>query len=450
MWNLQDRILKTSSYARLKTTALVGVSFAVLLGLAVGCGGPLPRPGAEARRAASDLAATIDPAVASQGRQGPSFNLFATVYQVVQRDYVHPVEGRSLVLAASDGIKESYPQPVEVSAQDLDLAATNAMLASLDPYSLYMNAEDFRAFNEDTRGAFGGLGIEVTKKSGRLTVISPIEGTPADQVGLKPGDVISHADGVAIDPLDLRDAVRMLRGRVGTVVKLTIVREGRDPFVVDIRRDVIKSRPVRWHTEGDVGYIRIIKFQEETSEQVREAISAINTELGERLDGFVLDLRSNPGGYLAEAVEVSDIFMAEGVIVSIRGRRNTEMQTASGGDSTDGRPLVVLINGGSASAAEIVSGALQDSGRGILIGERSYGKGSVQRVFDLSHGDGLKLTTALYFTPSGRSVEGGIVPDMIVDQDEDDTADAQLKEAVKLVTELAGGPDILWGAGVDQ
>ncbi|WP_259783102.1 S41 family peptidase [Aestuariispira ectoiniformans] len=439
--------MKTSPYARLKSTATVTAAIGILLALAVGCGSPIPRPGLEARRAATDLAASIDPRVASQGAAGPDFNLFATVYQVVQSDYVHPVEGRSLVLAATQGIKKEFPKPVKVSGKDLDIAATEAMLSSLDPYSVYMSPEDFRSFNEDTRGAFGGLGIEVTKRSGRLTVISPIEGTPADKAGLKPGDVITHANGVAIDPLELRDAVRMLRGRVGTAVELRIEREGKEPFTVTLTRDIIKSHPVRWHLEDTVGYIRIVKFQEDTAAQVREAVEDIEAQLGDRLDGFVLDLRSNPGGYLQEAVGVSDVFMSDGVIVSTKGRRDSDVQTASGGDLAHGLPLVVLINGGSASASEIVSGALQDSGRGILIGERSYGKGSVQRIFNLNHGDGLKLTTALYFTPSGRSVEGGIVPDMVVEQPEGETKDMQLREALSLVVELSGGPEVIWDAG---
>jgi carboxyl-terminal processing protease len=271
-----------------------------------------------------------------------------------------------------------------------------------------------------TRGEFGGLGIEVTMENGLVKVVSPIDDTPAAKAGLKPGDLITHLDGEQVMGLTLPDAVERMRGPVGSEIRLSVRREGRDPFDVTLKRAVIKIQSVRSRLEGDnIGYIRITSFNEQTDRGLEAAVRQLKKEAGKKLSGIVLDLRNNPGGLLDQAVAVSDAFLDKGEIVSTRGRTPDEAQrfNAKDGDLIDGLPMVVLINAGSASASEIVAGALQDHGRAVLLGVKSFGKGSVQTIIPVPGHGAIRLTTARYYTPSGRSIQAvGIVPDIVVKQ----------------------------------
>ncbi|MEF2072085.1 S41 family peptidase [Consotaella aegiceratis] len=309
----------------------------------------------------------------------------------------------------------------EPDDQKLIETAINGMLTALDPHSSYMNAEQAADMRTETRGEFGGLGIEVTMEDELVKVVSPFEGTPADKAGVLAGDLIAEIDGQQVRGLTLNEAVDKMKGDVGTSVELTILREGAaKPIRVSIMRDEIKVPSVRHSVENDVGYIKLLKFNEQTTVGLEEAIDDIKSEVGEdKLKGYVLDLRRNPGGLLDEAVSVSDAFLKNGEIVSTRGRNpeETRRYNARSGDDIDGKPLVVLVNGGSASASEIVAGALQDQRRATVVGSRSFGKGSVQTIIPLGPNGALRLTTALYYTPSGRSIQGrGIEPDIVVDQ----------------------------------
>ncbi len=323
-------------------------------------------------------------------------NLFADVFERVRSDYVQ-----------------------EVSDEQLVEAAINGMLSSLDPHSSYLNAKNFKDMQVQTRGEFGGLGIEVTMENGLVKVVSPIDDTPAAKAGLKPNDLITHLDGDPILGLTLPEAVEKMRGPVNSEVKLTIRREGREPFDVTLMRAVVKIQSVKSHLEGDnIGYIRITSFNEQTDSGLQAAIKSLKEKAGNKLAGFVLDLRNNPGGLLDQAIAVSNDFLQRGEIVSTRGRRPDDAQryNARPGDITNGLPVVVLINGGSASASEIVAGALQDHRRAILLGTRSFGKGSVQTIIPLPGHGAIRLTTARYYTPSGRSIQAkGIEPDIIVE-----------------------------------
>jgi carboxyl-terminal processing protease len=327
-------------------------------------------------------------------------SLFGDVFERVRADYVEKPDDSKLVESAING-----------------------MLAGLDPHSSYMDAKSFRDMQVQTRGEFGGLGIEVTMEDGLIKVVSPIDDTPASKAGVMANDIITKLDDEQVQGLTLNQAVDKMRGPVNTKIKLTIMRKGQDkPIEVSIMRDVIRVRSVRSHMEGDdVGYIRITQFNEQTTEGLRRAIGDITTAGGDKLKGFVLDLRNNPGGLLDQAISVSDAFLEKGEIVSTRGRNAEETQryNARPGDLSKGRPLIVLVNGGSASASEIVAGALQDHKRATIIGTRSFGKGSVQTIIPLGSGNGaLRLTTARYFTPSGRSIQAkGIVPEIEVLQD---------------------------------
>jgi carboxyl-terminal processing protease len=328
-------------------------------------------------------------------------NLFGEVFERVRADYVEKPEDTKLIEGAIDG-----------------------MVTSLDPHSRYMNDKAWREMQETTSGEFGGLGIEVTMEDGLVKVVSPIDDTPAAKAGIMSGDLIAQIDGDAVQGLSLEQAVNKMKGAVDTKTKLTIIRKGKDaPFDVSITREIIRVRPVRYHTNGgDIGYIRITSFNEQTADGLRKAIAEILKEIPpEKLAGYVVDLRNNPGGLLDQAVSVSSTFMARGEVVSTRGRNPEETQrfTAHGGDLIKGKPLVVLINGGSASASEIVAGALHDHKRATLIGTRSFGKGSVQTIIPLGAGNGaLALTTARYFTPSGHSIQArGITPDVEILQD---------------------------------
>ena len=320
--------------------------------------------------------------------------LFGNVFERVRKDYVE-----------------------DISDQDLIEAAINGMLTSLDPHSSFLYAKSFEDMQEQTKGEFGGLGIEVTMENGFVKVVTPIDDTPAYDAGMQPNDYITTIDGESVLGLTLNDAVELMRGLVDTDITIGVRREGVEPFDVTLTRAVIKIRSVRYRTEGDVGYIRVTSFNEQTQRGLEEGIASIKDELGGTLKGYVLDLRNNPGGLLDQAESVSDTFLDSGEIVSTRTRysEETKRTTAKKGDLTDGMPLVVLINDGSASASEIVAGALQDHGRAIILGTKSFGKGSVQTIIPMQDNSAMRLTTARYYTPSGRSIQGtGIEPDILV------------------------------------
>src|SRR5215472_1323034 len=327
-------------------------------------------------------------------------SLFGDVFERVRSDYVEKPDDGKLVESAING-----------------------MLTGLDPHSSYMDAKSFRDMQVQTRGEFGGLGIEVTMEDGVIKVVAPIDDTPAAKAGVLANDFITHIDDEPVQGLTLNQAVDKMRGPVNTKIKLKIMRKGQDkPLDLTLTRDVIRVLSVRSHSEGDdVGYIRITQFNEQATTGLKKAIADLTAQDGDKLKGFILDLRNNPGGLLDQAITVSNAFLNRGEIVSTRGRNADETQrfTAKAGDLTKGKPVIVLINGGSASASEIVAGALQDHKRAIMIGTRSFGKGSVQTIIPLGNGNGaLRLTTARYFTPSGRSIQAkGIVPDIEVLQD---------------------------------
>ena len=310
----------------------------------------------------------------------------------------------------------------EVDSSDLIEAAINGMLTSLDPHSSYLSPDDAADMRVQTRGEFGGLGIEVTQEEGFVKVVSPIDGTPADEAGVEAGDFITHVDGESVLGLNLDEAVEMMRGPVGSEIIITIAREGEtEPFDITIVRDTIKLTAVRTRTEGDTVVLRVTTFNDQTSPGLQEGIKEQIEEAGgiENINGFVLDMRNNPGGLLTEAIRVSDFFLDKGEIVSTRGRNlgDGDRFNATPGDLAQGKPLVVLINGGSASASEIVAGALQDHRRAIVVGTKSFGKGSVQTVMPLRGDGAMRLTTARYYTPSGRSIQSlGVSPDIIVEQ----------------------------------
>jgi len=314
-------------------------------------------------------------------------------------------------------VREEYVE--EVSDEQLIEAAIEGMLSSLDPHSTYMNPKNYRDMQIQTRGEFGGLGIEVTMEGGYVKVVTPIDDTPAFRAGIKAGDLITHLDGEPVLGLTLNQAVEKMRGAIGSTIKLTVLREGQEPFDVSITRDRIEIKAVRSRLEGDVGYIRISSFSENADTGLAAAIKDLQKQSGNKLVGYVLDLRNNPGGLLDQAVSVSDAFLERGEVVSTRGRHpeNAQRFNATPGDLTGGLPLVVLINAGSASASEIVAGALQDQRRAILVGTRSFGKGSVQTIMPLGRDGAMKLTTQRYYTPSGRSIQAkGIEPDIEVRQ----------------------------------
>src|SRR5215813_7299186 len=328
-------------------------------------------------------------------------NLFGDIFERVRQDYVERPDDSKLIESAING-----------------------MLNGLDPHSSYMDPKNFRDMQVQTRGEFGGLGIEVTMEDGLVKVVAPIDETPAAKAGVMANDIITHLDNEAVQGLTLNQAVDKMRGPVNTKIKLTIMRKGADkPIEVTIVRDIIRVKSVRWRPQGgDVGYIRVTQFNEQTTDGLKQAITELNAQLGaDKIKGYVLDLRNNPGGLLDQAISVSDTFLEKGEIVSTRGRNPEETQrfNARPGDLIKNKPLIVLINGGSASASEIVAGALQDHKRATLIGTRSFGKGSVQTIIPLGAGNGaLRLTTARYYTPSGRSIQAkGISPDIEVLQD---------------------------------
>ena len=324
-------------------------------------------------------------------------NLFGDVLERIRADYVEEVEDPELIEAAITG-----------------------MLRSLDPHSSYMPPKVYKNMREQIKGEFGGLGIEVTMENGVVKVVSPIDDTPAFRAGMKAGDYITHLDDEPVMGLTLTDAVKKMRGPVKSTIKLTVVRKGVEkPFEVNIIRDVIRVQSVRSRIEGNFVYVRITSFTEQTGKGLTLAMAKRKAELGNRFNGVVLDLRNNPGGALDQAVAVSDAFLDKGEIVSTRGRRLEESSryNAKAGDLADGLPVAVLINGGSASASEIVAGALQDHQRALIIGTKSFGKGSVQSIIPLQGHGAIRLTTARYYTPSGTSIQAkGINPDVVVEQ----------------------------------
>ncbi len=326
-------------------------------------------------------------------------DLFGDIFERIRAQYVEEVEPEELIEAAIDG-----------------------MLTSLDPHSSYLSPDDAEQMRVQTRGEFGGLGIEVTQEEGYVKVVSPIDDTPADEAGIEAGDFITHVDGESILGLTLDKAVELMRGPVGSEIVITVVREGeQEPFDVTIIRDTIKLTAVRARAEGTSVVLRVTTFNDQTFPNLQEGLAEQIEEVGgiEKVNGVVLDLRNNPGGLLTQAIKVSDAFLNEGEIVSTRGRDPSEGErfNATPGDLAEGKPIVVLINGGSASASEIVAGALQDHRRAIVVGTKSFGKGSVQTVMPLRGDGAMRLTTSRYYTPSGRSIQAlGVSPDIIVEQ----------------------------------
>ena len=325
-------------------------------------------------------------------------DLFGEVLERVRADYVE---------------KPEDPKLIE--------SAINGMLMALDPHSAYLNPKRFRDMQVQTRGEFGGLGIEVTMENGVVKVVAPIDDTPAAKAGLQSGDLITNIDKEQILGLTLQEAVEKMRGPVNSAITLTVVRKGLDDaFEVKIVRDVIHINPVKFSAEDDVGYIRVTTFNEQTTANLQKAVEDLKKEIGPKLKGYVVDLRNNPGGLLDQAISVSDAFLDKGAIVLTKGRNleETQRSNARPGDLTDGKKLIVLINGGSASASEIVAGALQDHHRAIVLGTRSFGKGSVQTIIPLGSNGALRLTTARYYTPSGRSIQAkGIDPEVVVEEE---------------------------------
>jgi len=339
-------------------------------------------------------------AVAANSDTYRQLSIFGDVFERVRAQYVTPPEESELVENAING-----------------------MLTSLDPHSSFLNAEDAAEMRTQTRGEFGGLGIEVTLDSDSelVKVITPIDETPASRAGVLAGDLILEIDGEPVRGLTLTDAVDKMRGPVGSSIQLTILREGADaPIDIEITRAIIQIKAVRYRVEDNVGYVRVISFTEKTYDDLENAIEDIESEVPEEdLKGYILDLRLNPGGLLDQAINVSDAFLDRGEIVSTRGRNpeETRRYNSRPGDLADGKPVIVLVNGGSASASEIVAGALQDHKRATVVGTRSFGKGSVQTIIPLGENGALRLTTALYYTPSGKSIQGtGIDPDIVVNQ----------------------------------
>jgi carboxyl-terminal processing protease len=326
-------------------------------------------------------------------------NLFGDVFERIRADYVDKVDDQQMMEAAING-----------------------MLASLDPHSSYMNPKSYKDMQQQTRGEFGGLGIEVTMENGLVKVVSPIDDTPASRAGVKPGDLITHLDGTQVMGLTLAEAVERMRGPINSSIALTIRREGAEkPVELTLTRAIVKVQSVRSRREGNIGYIKISTFSEQTMSGLRRAVEDLKNQIGApNIQGYVIDMRRNPGGLLDQAIQVSDAFLNQGEIVSTRSEKKPnegQRYNATRGDITDGKPLVVLIDGGSASASEIVAGALQDHHRAVVLGTKSFGKGSVQTIFGLAGQGALRLTTAKYYTPSGRSIQAlGIDPDIEVQQ----------------------------------
>ena len=344
---------------------------------------------------------------------------FGDVFDLIQKNYVEDVEDEKVIEFAING-----------------------MLQALDPHSGYMNTDQYIEMQEETEGEFGGLGIEVSMENGFIKIITPIDDTPAAKAGVMPGDYITHINGESIQGQSLQESVEKLRGLVGTSVEISIARAGEDEVLIkSIKRAVITVQAVKFRREDNVGYIRLISFSEQAGKGIKKAIKDLQKEIGEKnISGFILDLRNNPGGLLGQSIDVTNHFLSSGEIVSTKGRdkRNIARFDASKGDLTNGKPLVILINEGSASASEIVAGALQDHKRAIILGAQSYGKGSVQTIFPLNDKSAIRMTTALYYTPSGDSIHKvGVTPDIEVKSDfsNENEIDKQLEYALDLLDE---------------
>ena len=346
-------------------------------------------------------------------------DLFGDVFERVRSDYVEKPDDTMLIESAING-----------------------MLAALDPHSSYMSPKNFRDMQVQTRGEFGGLGIEVTMENGVIKVVSPIDDTPAHKAGLLANDLITHLDSESIAGLTLEQAVDKMRGPVNTAITLTVVRKGKDePFDVKVTRDVIRINAVKSREEKDVGYVKVSTFNEQTHANLVKSMESLKKSIGDNLKGYIIDLRNNPGGLLDQAISVSDDFLERGAIVLTKGRNNEETQRAQArpGDSADGKPVVILINGGSASASEIVAGALQDHKRATVIGTRSFGKGSVQTIIPLGANGAIRLTTARYYTPSNRSIQAkGIDPDILVEEELPDELKSKMQEKPRGEASLRG------------
>ena len=453
MINLKNNSLNIIGYVK---TAFLALSVIVGLGLLThGCGGRTGAPSAVSMSSAQRFARTLEsfrvekhaPLALRRGE----ISLFAAVFDFVERDYVQSVDAQTLLNEAMLAVSDDYDDLTNVTNLMLVETAARGMMSSLDPYSSYLDKEAFVALNQETQGNFGGLGIEVSMEDGRLKIVTPLDDTPALRAGLEAGDIITHADGVEIVDMSLREAVKLLRGDVGTAVRLGLMREGKAAFEREVTREIIHIHAVRSHLEGDVGYIRLTSFVSNVSVEITQAIEALQKEAGAgKLAGIVLDLRNNPGGLLSEAVSVSDVFLPAGDVVSTRGRQDNHIYRSTDGDIGEDIPLIVMINGGSASASEIVAGAVRDRNRGVLLGAKSYGKGSVQTIFPLTSRRGVKLTTARYFTPSGTTVDGGIEPHELLDNDPEKEGDEQLKRALSLIIEMSGGPTVFWNNGLEK
>ena len=344
---------------------------------------------------------------------------FGDVFDLIQKNYVEDVEDEKVIEFAING-----------------------MLQALDPHSGYMNTDQYIEMQEETEGEFGGLGIEVTMENGFIKIISPIDDTPAAKAGVMPGDYITHINGESIQGQSLQEGVEKLRGLVGTSVEISIARAGEDKVLIkSIKRAIITVQAVKFRREENVGYIRLISFSEQAGKGIKKAIKDLQKEIGEKnISGYILDLRNNPGGLLGQSIDVTNHFLSSGEIVSTKGRgkRNIVRFDATRGDLTNGKPLIVLINEGSASASEIVAGALQDHKRAIILGAQSYGKGSVQTIFPLNDKSAIRMTTALYYTPSGDSIHKvGVIPDIEVKSDfsNENEVDKQLEYALDLLNE---------------
>lgn len=353
---------------------------------------------------------------ANDGLRVSQLRHFSDAYHRVRSEYVHKIDDATLINAAIKGVQKIDGVPGTIPSTKVIEAALDSMISSLDPHSSYMNPQEYRDTQVVTSGEFGGLGIEIKMTGGLIEIISPMVDTPAFRAGLKSGDLITHVEGDAIKSMSLGDAVHRLRGKPGSDVRITIRREGVGSFPVTITRAIIKVQPVKWRIEGDIGVVQVTHFNLKSEDALEDAVDNIRAQLGLKLKGLVIDLRNNPGGLLNQSVAIADAFLNHGKIVSVRDR-DGEVRgfDAHVGDISGGLPIVVLINRGSASASEIVAGALQDHRRATVMGVRSFGKGSVQTIAPLDWDGALRLTTALYYLPSGRTIQGsGVDPDFNV------------------------------------